>query len=156
MAALILGKVAFGADGLVFPLIVPAIGALTAVLGVLITRPRPGESGLAAINRGFFISAVVSAVLCFAASYLYLPSTFAELVGGDPEVATLDGDPRTIAFAAVMIGIVLAGIILWLTGTTPAPTSARPRTSPTPPPPVRPPSCSPASASAWSRPSSPR
>src|SRR5687768_11462383 len=56
VAALILGKVAFGADGLVFPLIVPAIGAVTAVIGVLVTRPRPGESGLTAINRGFVIS----------------------------------------------------------------------------------------------------
>lgn len=118
VAALILGKVAFGADGLVFPLIVPAIGAITAVLGVLITRPRPGESGLTAINRGFFISAVVSAVLCAAASFLYLPSSFSEFreTGGDAGVIALQGDPRLIAFAAVMIGIVLAGIILWLTG----------------------------------------
>ena len=116
VAALILGKVAFGSDGLVFPLIVPAIGAITAVLGVLITRPRPGESGLTAINRGFFISAVVSAVLCFAASFLYLPSSFSKFVGGDQEIVALKGNPRLIAFAAVMIGIVLAGIILWLTG----------------------------------------
>jgi K(+)-stimulated pyrophosphate-energized sodium pump len=116
VAALILGKVAFGSDGLVFPLIVPAIGAITAVIGVLITRPRPGENGLTAINRGFFISAVISAVLCFAASFLYLPSSFAEFVGGDQQVVALQGDPRLIAFAAVMVGIVLAGIILWLTG----------------------------------------
>ena len=40
VAALILGKVAFGAEGLVFPLIVPAIGAITAIIGVYITR-RP-------------------------------------------------------------------------------------------------------------------
>src|SRR5918997_210934 len=53
VAALILGQVAFGSEGLVFPLIVPAIGAVTAVLGVYITRPRTGESGLVAINRGF-------------------------------------------------------------------------------------------------------
>ncbi len=41
VAALILGKVAFGEQGLVFPLIVPAIGAITAAIGVFITRPRP-------------------------------------------------------------------------------------------------------------------
>jgi len=116
VAALILGKAAFGIDGLVFPLIVPALGALTAVLGVLITRTRPGESGLAAINRGFGISAVVSAVLCAVAAFAYLPSSFADFTGGDTDVAGLDGDPRLIAFAAVMIGIVLAGVILWLTG----------------------------------------
>ena len=35
-----------------------------------------------AINRGFYISAVVSAVLCAVAAYVYLPSTFAELFTG--------------------------------------------------------------------------
>ena len=44
VAALILGKAAFGEYGLVFPLIVPAIGAVTALLGVFITRPRAGEN----------------------------------------------------------------------------------------------------------------
>ena len=44
VAALILGRAAFGAEGLVFPLVVPAIGALTAVLGIYLTRPRPGEN----------------------------------------------------------------------------------------------------------------
>src|SRR5499426_2778956 len=38
VASLILGKVAFGNYGLVFPLIVPTIGALTAIVGVFITR----------------------------------------------------------------------------------------------------------------------
>jgi len=112
VAALILGKAAFGEQGLVFPLIVPAIGVLTAVLGVYITKPRAGESGLAAINRGFYISAVVSAVACTIAAFLYLPGSFAELTGG----ADAPGDPRFIAAAAVIIGIVLAAIILAVTG----------------------------------------
>ena len=116
VAALILGKVAFGEYGLVFPLIVPALGALTAILGVYITKPRPGESGLVAINRGFYISAVVAAVLCAIAAFAYLPSTMAELTGADEAVLAIDGDPRMIAIAAVVIGVVLAGIILWLTG----------------------------------------
>ncbi len=33
VASLILGKVAFGNDGLVFPLFVPVIGIITAVIG---------------------------------------------------------------------------------------------------------------------------
>src|SRR4051794_32627105 len=74
VAALILGKAAFGAEGLVFPLIVPALGALTAILGVFLTRPRPGENGLTTINRSFYISAAVSAVLCTIAAFAYLPS----------------------------------------------------------------------------------
>src|ERR1700760_4652068 len=43
VASLILGKVAFGADGLVFPLIIPGVGVLTAILGVLVTSPRDSD-----------------------------------------------------------------------------------------------------------------
>ena len=57
VAALILGKVAFGEEGLVFPLIVPAIGALTAIIGVYITRPRrqrgrPGDDQPLVLHLG--------------------------------------------------------------------------------------------------------
>jgi K(+)-stimulated pyrophosphate-energized sodium pump len=116
VAALILGKAAFGEQGLVFPLIVPAIGAVTAAIGVFITRARAGQSGLAAINRGFYISALISAVLCAIAAFAYLPSSFRDLTGEDASVAGLTRDPRLVAIGAVILGIVLAGVILWLTG----------------------------------------
>jgi K(+)-stimulated pyrophosphate-energized sodium pump len=119
VAALILGTAAFGQQGLLFPLIVPAIGVLTAVVGVYITRAREGEGGLKAINRSFYISALISAVLCVIAAFVYLPSSFAGLVNpGDAGVVNDMGgaNPQLIASAAVIIGIVLAGVILWLTG----------------------------------------
>jgi K(+)-stimulated pyrophosphate-energized sodium pump len=127
VAALILGSVTFGQEGLVFPLMIPAIGALTAMVGVFITRARAGEHGLAAINRSFYISAVISAIASTAAAFIYLPKTFKELhipkptglsaqLFGDP-LAGYDGwGPRTIAWVAVLIGIVLAALILALTG----------------------------------------
>ncbi|MBA3308503.1 MAG: sodium-translocating pyrophosphatase [Nocardioidaceae bacterium] len=113
VAALILGSAVFGAEGLVFPLIVPAIGALTAILGVYITRPKAGESGLTTINRAFYISAAVSAVVCTIAAFLYLPTSFGDL---DNPVAGATGNPALIAAVAVVIGIVLAALILALTG----------------------------------------
>ena len=116
VAALILGSVAFGSQGLVFPLIVPAIGAVTAIIGVFITKVRPGENALKAINRGFYTSAAISAVLAAIAAFVYLPDTFAKLDGVGPDIAAVGGNPRLIAIAAVIIGIVLAGVILWLTG----------------------------------------
>jgi K(+)-stimulated pyrophosphate-energized sodium pump len=114
VAALILGKAAFGEQGLVFPLIVTAIGALTAALAVYITKVREGESGLKAINRGFYISASAGAVLAAIAAFVYLPSNFGEFVGA--RVADAEGDPRIMASVAVLVGIGLAGLILWLTG----------------------------------------
>jgi len=114
VAALILGKVAFGEQGLVFPLIVTAIGALTAAIGVIITKVRKGESGLRAINRGFYISAIIGAVLAVIAAFIYLPDTFADFNGSS--LLDVDRDPRIVASIAVLIGIALAGVILWLTG----------------------------------------
>ncbi|WIX86300.1 sodium-translocating pyrophosphatase [Amycolatopsis sp. DG1A-15b] len=113
VAALILGSTAFGVHGLIFPLIVPAIGVITAVIGVYITKARPGEGGLVTINRSFYISAVISAVLSAIAAFVYLPSSFADF-GAD--FAKTSGNPAVIATIAVIIGIVLAAIILKLTG----------------------------------------
>ncbi|TDD72827.1 sodium-translocating pyrophosphatase [Actinomadura darangshiensis] len=118
VAALILGTAAFGSQGLVFPLIVPMIGVITAVIGIFAVAPRAGDrSGMTAINRGFFISAGISAVLVAIASFVYLPSSFADLDGvTDKAIAGLDADPRWVALGAVLIGIVLASAIQLLTG----------------------------------------
>ncbi|MDT0528116.1 sodium-translocating pyrophosphatase [Micromonospora sp. DSM 115977] len=114
VAALILGRAAFGEQGLVFPLIVSTIGVLVAIVGVFITRLRASDrNGLTAINRAFYISAVLSAVLVAIATYAYLPATFAELEGGLTDVSE---NPRTVAIGAVVIGIVLAAAIQALTG----------------------------------------
>src|SRR6188768_1599842 len=78
VAALILGQAAFGQDGLIFPLIVSTIGVVIAILGVFITRLRPSDkNGLTAINRAFYISAVLSAIVVAIISFVYLPDTFA-------------------------------------------------------------------------------
>ncbi|HYN72204.1 MAG TPA: sodium-translocating pyrophosphatase [Nakamurella sp.] len=114
VASLILGSSAFGSKGLIFPLIVPALGVLTAIIGVYITKARPGENGLTTITRSFYISAVISAVLCTVAAFAYLPKNFQDL--GVDSVRNESGNPAMIASVAVIIGIVLAGVILWLTG----------------------------------------
>ncbi|MEV6523369.1 sodium-translocating pyrophosphatase [Longispora sp. NPDC051575] len=117
VAALILGSATFGSEGLVFPLIVPALGVLTAIIGVFITRLRKSDkSGMTAINRAFYISAAIAAILCGVASYAYLPATFAELDTTDKAILAHGGDPRLFAIGAVVIGIVLAAIIQALTG----------------------------------------
>jgi K(+)-stimulated pyrophosphate-energized sodium pump len=118
VAALILGKAGFGDMGLVYPLIVPAIGILTAILGIFLTRLRASDkSAMNAINRSFYLSAVISAALVGLATYTYLPSTFSALSGLDAALkADINVNPRTLAFGAVLIGIVLAAAIQMLTG----------------------------------------
>jgi K(+)-stimulated pyrophosphate-energized sodium pump len=117
VAALILGKAGFGDAGLIYPLIVPAIGIITAILGIFLTRLRPTDkTAMTAINRSFFMSAVISAVLVGFATYTYLPSSLKNMSGLTMEAQNADVNPRTLALGAVLIGIGLAAAIQVLTG----------------------------------------
>jgi len=116
VASLILGKAALGEHGLIFPVIIAAVGVLVALLGIAVTRVRNDEPGLRGINRGFYLSAAAGVALSAVAAFAYLPATFAGLHGVTAEVAGSPGDPRLILLGAVAIGVVLAGTILWITG----------------------------------------
>jgi K(+)-stimulated pyrophosphate-energized sodium pump len=119
VAALILGKAAFGNEGLIYPLIVPAIGIVTAVIGIFLTKLRSTDkSAMSAINRSFFLSAIISAGLTGLATFTYLPAKFDQLTNFSPKVLEDAGNinPRVLAFGAVLIGIALAAAIQVLTG----------------------------------------
>ena len=114
VAALILGQTAFGSKGLVLPLLIGAVGIISSVVGILTTKLRAGDrTGLVPINRGFFITAGVSLVLVAITAFAYLPSSFKDLAHHE---AGATGNPRVIAFVAVLIGIVLAVFIQQITG----------------------------------------
>jgi K(+)-stimulated pyrophosphate-energized sodium pump len=109
VAALILGQVFFGSVGMVFPLLVAAIGVISSIVGILASNPgKSDSSGLAPINRGFFTSAAVSLVLVAAAAFLYLPS-----IGVNDKLSV---SPQVLGFLSVLIGVVLAAAIQQLTG----------------------------------------
>jgi K(+)-stimulated pyrophosphate-energized sodium pump len=101
VAALILGFVAYqGTHSVVaavlFPLFVRAVGVITSIIGIEAVKPRSEtEHGMKAINRGFILSGVASAVGVFLISKFYVK------------------DLKT--FWAVVFGLVLAFIIHFLT-----------------------------------------
>jgi K(+)-stimulated pyrophosphate-energized sodium pump len=102
VAALILGAAAYvdspkGAIiGVMFPLFVRAVGVITSIVGILAVTPRSeDEHGMKAINRGFFISAAISAAAVFVISGIYM-------------------DTYKPAFA-VLFGLILASVIQILT-----------------------------------------
>jgi K(+)-stimulated pyrophosphate-energized sodium pump len=102
VASLILGAAAFADHpggaiiGVMFPLFVRAVGVVTSIIGILAVTPRSEtEHGMKAINRGFFLSAAISAAAVFVISQIYLD----------------DWKPA----AAVVIGLVLASVIQILT-----------------------------------------
>lgn len=124
VAALILGTAALGNEGgLTFPLIIPAIGVITAIIGVYLTKAQPGVNALRSINRSFYLSAAGAAIASVAAAFVFLPSDSAELDGLNAQsqlfggaAEAVDVNPALGAAVAVVIGIVLAAFILWLTG----------------------------------------
>jgi K(+)-stimulated pyrophosphate-energized sodium pump len=102
VASLILGAAAFAGSpggaivGVMFPLLVRAIGVITSIIGILAVTPRSeDERGMTSINRGFFIAAGVSAAAVLVLANVYMH------------------DLRP-AFA-VILGLVLAGVIQVLT-----------------------------------------
>ena len=117
VAALILGKAGFGDAGLIYPLIVPAIGIITAILGIFLTKlRRTDKTAMDAINRSFFTSAIISAVLVGFATFTYLPSSLMNMSGLTAEAQAVDINPRVLSLGAVLIGIALAAAIQILTG----------------------------------------
>ena len=102
VASLILGAAAFNGSaigaiaGVMFPLFVRAVGVVTSIVGILAVAPRSEEEhGMKAINRGFFLSAAISAAAVFVISKLYMKSFRPGM--------------------AVLIGLVLASVIQVLT-----------------------------------------
>jgi K(+)-stimulated pyrophosphate-energized sodium pump len=102
VASLILGAAAFSGSevgaiaGVMFPLFVRAVGVVTSIVGILAVAPRSEEEhGMKSINRGFFLSAIMSAIVVFFVSGAYMKTYRPGL--------------------AVMIGLVLASIIQVLT-----------------------------------------
>ena len=119
VAALILGSAAFGELGLVLPLVIPAIGVITAVIGIFTVSPRPSDrSGMSSINRGFFISAAISAILVVVAVLVWVPSSWSGIDGGfarEAADAEIGISPQLFVIGAVFVGIVLAAVIQQLT-----------------------------------------
>src|ERR671918_113115 len=102
VASIILGAAAYAGSpkgaivGVMFPLFVRAIGVITSIIGILAVTPRSEtEHGMKAINRGFFLSAAISAAAVFVISQVYLD----------------DWKPG----AAVLFGLILASVIQILT-----------------------------------------
>jgi len=74
IAALILGYSAFhNSRSVLFPLIVPAIGVIASIVGVFAVKARKGDkNALAAINRGFWLSMVLTIVGAFFVAQYYV------------------------------------------------------------------------------------
>ncbi|HLW16682.1 MAG TPA: sodium-translocating pyrophosphatase [Actinomycetota bacterium] len=92
VAAIILGAAAFitkgpaaAIIGVTFPLFVRAVGVITSIVGIYLVAPRSEtEHGMRAINRGFFVSAALSAGAVALVAHFYahnMKDFYAVLIG---------------------------------------------------------------------------
>lgn len=73
VAAMILGYAAYGAKGVIFPLIVRGIGVITSIIGTYMVQAKSeDEHAMVPIQRAFVVSALLSAVLFFFPACYYV------------------------------------------------------------------------------------
>jgi len=87
----------FGVPGVLFPLVARAFGLIASMIGIMMVKGREDEDPMKALNRGYYISSVLSAILFGVATYWLL------------------GDWWRPFFYAGVVGIVLAQIFVYLT-----------------------------------------
>jgi K(+)-stimulated pyrophosphate-energized sodium pump len=75
VAAMILGYASFGHKGVIFPLLVRAVGVIGSIISTYSVRSKEGDSGdaaLASVHRGFLIGSVISVIGFFLIGWFYL------------------------------------------------------------------------------------
>ena len=155
VASLILGKAAFGDEGLVFPLIVPTIGVLTAVIGIFVGRAAPGRPQRHDRHqpRLLHLRGHLAVLLVIGAAFLFLPAISASSRASPTRRILRHAATRAGSrIGAVLIGLVLASAIQLLTGYFTETNRQPVRDIGESSRPARPRSSCPASPSAWSPP----
>lgn len=100
VSAMILGYAAYGHMGVIFPLLVRAIGVFSSIIGTYCVQSRT-ENAMAAILRGFTISAVTSILgFCILGYYYLRPNNLL----GEP---VLDMRPVWTTLAGIILAVVI-------------------------------------------------
>jgi K(+)-stimulated pyrophosphate-energized sodium pump len=120
VSGLILGLALWHITGrlewIIFPLIVRGVGVLSSIFGTYFVRSDADKGGnaMSAIFRGFMTSAVISAVLFFAAGFFYLNTPDMDAWGGWWRLPTAVG-------VGVLLAILIDRLTEYFTGTHAAP-----------------------------------
>ncbi len=87
IGAMILGVAlypVFGMNGVLFPLVARAFGIIASIIGIFAVRPSENEDPMAALNKGFFVTTILAALLFYVATMWMLNNVwffYAGLVG---------------------------------------------------------------------------
>jgi len=143
VAAMILGMASFGHKGVIFPLLVRAIGVLGSIISTYSVKAGhddTSDTALRTVHRGFWIGSVISIAGFFGLAFVYLrfdtayfvdnPMAAAGFPGGDPTalpiwanlgIAGLDLRPALTCLVGVFLAVALNKVTSYYTHTAHAP-----------------------------------
>ncbi len=114
VSAMILGWASFGHKGVIFPLLVRAIGVISSIIGTyLVKTTEEARAAMHAIHTGFMVSALVSVVGFCVVGFYYLRFPNSDLLPQWISLGVPGLDMRPVW--TTMIGIILAIVINYLT-----------------------------------------
>ncbi|PIQ84789.1 MAG: sodium-translocating pyrophosphatase [Candidatus Omnitrophica bacterium CG11_big_fil_rev_8_21_14_0_20_63_9] len=114
VAAMILGWASFGHKGVIFPLLVRAIGVVSSIIGTYLVRTsEEARAAMKAIHMGYATSAVVSIVGFVVVGFYYLRFPAGEMLPGWISLGVDGLDMRPVW--TTLVGIALAISINYLT-----------------------------------------
>ncbi|MDO8648563.1 MAG: sodium-translocating pyrophosphatase [Candidatus Peregrinibacteria bacterium] len=113
IGAMVLGAAlapVFGIKGILFPLVLRAIGLVAAIIGVYSVKANPGESPMKAMTRGFWVTAGLTTVALYFTSMMMLSS--AVRTGGYSGMLT---NTATWFFLAGVVGVLTSVAFVYIT-----------------------------------------
>lgn len=114
VSAMILGWASFGHKGVIFPLLVRAVGVISSIIGTyLVKTSEEARAAMKAIHTGYTVSAIVSVVGFCLIGFYYLRFPGGELLPSWISLGITGLDMRPVW--TTMVGIVLAISINYLT-----------------------------------------
>ena len=114
VAAMILGWASYGHKGVIFPLLVRAIGVVSSIVGTYLVRTsEEARAAMKAIHLGYAVSAIVSVVGFCLVGFYYLKFPGADILPTWISLGVAGLDMRPVW--TTLVGIVLAVSINYLT-----------------------------------------
>src|SRR5690606_29460533 len=110
IATMLLGGLMFAADtnAVLYPLVLGAVSIVASIIGAFFVKVKAGGSIMGALYKGVIVSAVLSAVAFWFVTANLFPAGLA-LLDGSMTVSA------TNLFYCGLIGLVLTGLIVWIT-----------------------------------------
>ncbi len=120
VAAMILGWASFGHKGVIFPLLVRAIGVISSIIGTYAVRTKEEvRDAMKAINTGFILSAIISIIGFVAVGFFYLrfPSSAELPFWVNFGISGLDMRPVWTTLIGILLAITINRLTEYFTDT---------------------------------------